>query len=69
MKKWIFLLIVVSLGSGISFGYLEPKMFCQISKQNIKVSLNAVDGLKCQDYIAYVETTMKNTAKNLVVIQ
>ncbi len=69
MKKIFFLLFVLSLGSGISFGYLEPKMFCQINKQNIKVSLNAADGSKCQDYVTYIEKTMRATAKNLIIIQ
>lgn len=69
MKKWIFLLLVLSLGSGVGFGYLEPKMFCQINKQQIRISLNPIDGSKCQEYVVYVENTMRTTAKSLVTIQ
>ncbi|MEI7562891.1 MAG: hypothetical protein WCJ39_04220 [bacterium] len=44
-------------------------MFCQIDKQNIKISLNPLDGSKCQEYVSYIESIMKSTAKNLIVIQ
>jgi hypothetical protein len=48
---------------------MEAKLFCRINQQAIKVSISARDGSKCQSYIAYMEQTMRQTARELYTIQ
>ncbi len=52
-----------------TFGYMEAKLFCRINQQAIKVSLSSQDGSRCQSYISYIEQTMRQTARDLYVIQ
>lgn len=48
---------------------MEDRLFCRINQETIKVSISAKDGSKCQSYIAYIEQTMRKTARELYTIQ
>lgn len=69
MKKIIIIVMVLTLLPSVSFWYMEAKLFCRINQNVIKVSLSPQDGSKCKSYIAYMEQTMRQTAKDLYTIQ
>ena len=52
-----------------SFGYLEDKLSCALNNKDITVSLNKTAGSSCKAYIAYIEQTMRQTARDLFTIQ
>ena len=69
MKKTIIIILVLACLPSFSFWYMEAKLFCRINQQVIKVSISPKDGSKCQSYIAYMEQTMRQTARELYTIQ
>ena len=48
---------------------MESRLFCRINQNVIKVSISPKDGSKCQSYVAYIEQTMRQTARELYIIQ
>lgn len=69
LKYLLFILVVVFGLFSKSFSYFEDKMYCEISKSKIVISLDAQKNHACSVYIKYIETQMKKTYKDIIVIQ
>jgi len=69
MKKIVSIVLVLACLPLSTFWYMEDRLFCRINQDVIKVSINSKDGSKCQSYIAYIEQTMRKTARELYTIQ
>lgn len=52
-----------------SFSYFEDKMYCDISKDKIVISLDAKDVYPCKTYIRYIEVQMKKVYRDILLIQ
>lgn len=73
MKKIILSFLgmgfILLLFQGKSFSYFEDKMYCQFSKNNIIISLQAKSSYACKAYIRYVEVDMKKVYRDILIIQ
>ena len=61
--------MVLACLPSFSFWYMEAKLFCRINQQAIKVSISPKDGSKCNSYVAYVEQTMRQAARDIYTLQ
>jgi len=52
-----------------SFSAFEDKMYCEITKDKIVISLDSKKNHACKVYIRYIESQMKNVYKDILVIQ
>jgi len=68
IKTFIALTSIFTI-SWTTFWYFEQNMFCNIKKDNIIVSLNQNDWLKCQEYTKYIEQKMKSTYLDVLTMQ
>lgn len=52
-----------------SFSYFEDKMYCDITKDKIVISLDAKWIYSCKTYIRYIEVQMKKVYRDILLIQ
>ncbi len=69
--KYFFILCVLTLFLfvGKGFAYFEDKMYCQITKDNIVISLKAGQWYTCKRYIRSIEIFMKQTYRDILTVQ
>lgn len=70
MKKVLLISIVfLSFVSSISFGYMEDKVFCTISKNSITITLERENNYKCMEYLNVLSQTINTEYNDVLSIQ
>ncbi len=69
LKYLLVILIVFVWFFSKSFSAFEDKMYCEIGKDKIVISLDSRKNHTCNVYIRYIESKMKNIYKDTLVIQ
>lgn len=65
----MLVMVLSVLWWGKSFAYFESKMYCQISKWNIVISLKSDDSNLCKKYITSLEVSMKKVYVDILSVQ
>jgi len=68
-KYFIFIVIIFLGFIPRWFSYFEGKMYCDITKDRIIISLDNKKFYTCDIYVRYIETQMKAVYKDILLIQ
>lgn len=72
MKYGKYLLVALFIAFGTvqtSFSHFEEKLYCDITKDKIVISLDNKKFYTCKVYIRYIESQMKKVYKDILLIQ
>lgn len=68
--KYLIAVLLITFGSiQTSFWHFEDKMYCDITKEKIVISLDNKQFYTCKVYVRYIESKMKNVYKDMLTIQ
>ena len=68
--KYVIAICLILLGCfQPSFSYFENKVYCNISKDKVIISLDAKKSYTCNTYIRYIEVQMKKVYRDVLLIQ